>query len=200
MVFSILLIQKKFYFKKSNIDKNFVQIIIPHGAYEIESLNNEIEMNFFDTGCYSDEDYPFKIKLSFSTLGSNVELSPQVPIIGFVFNDGLGNLLGFNETILWQDYKLSPNPVDILSFDSIFIECKIAKRMTFRGRRSEILHGFNMTVSHGYKYVQNLRGGLQGYMMNTNDFISSINFKLETENNETFNGQSITFRLSIKED
>ena len=37
---------------------------------------------------------------NFSTLGSIVEISPQGPILGFVFDDSIGNLLGFNESIL----------------------------------------------------------------------------------------------------
>ena len=38
-------------------------------------------------------------------------------------------------------------------------------------------------------------------MMDTKGIISSIGFKLKNENGEivSFNGQSITFRLSIKE-
>ena len=38
-------------------------------------------------------------------------------------------------------------------------------------------------------------------MMDTKDIFSSICFKLKNENSEivSFNGQSITFRLSIKE-
>ena len=38
-------------------------------------------------------------------------------------------------------------------------------------------------------------------MMNTKDFISSTKFKIKNENDElvSFNGQSITFRISIKE-
>ena len=58
-----------------------------------------------------------------------------------------------------------------------------------------------MTVNPGYKYAERFAGGVVCYMMNTNDFISSINFKLKNENGElvSFNGQSLTFRLYIKE-
>ena len=37
--------------------------------------------------------------------------------------------------------------------------------------------------------------------MNTKDFVSSINLKLKNENGDlvSLNGQSVTFRLSIKE-
>ena len=57
-----------------------------------------------------------------------------------------------------------------------------------------------MDVDLGYKYIENFRGGVQLYMMQSKDFVSSISFKLKVENNEliSFNGQSITFRLSIK--
>ena len=53
----------------------------------------------------------------------------------------------------------------------------------------------------GYKYIEKFSGGIQWYMMESKDVISSICFKLRNENNNlvSFNGQSITFRLSIKE-
>ena len=58
-----------------------------------------------------------------------------------------------------------------------------------------------MDVDPGYKYIENFRGGVQWYLMITKTFISSINFELKNENDDfvSFNGQSITFRLSIKE-
>ena len=57
-----------------------------------------------------------------------------------------------------------------------------------------------MTVDPGYKYVEKLAGGISWYMMETKDFISSINSKLKNENIElvSFSCQSITFRFSIK--
>ena len=96
-----------------------------------------------------------------------------------MFDDSIGNLLGFNETILLEEYNLSPNSVDILSFDNIFIHTDIAQGMIFRGKRSGIIHNFTMDVDPGYKYIEKFRGGIQWYMMDTKDFISSINFKLK---------------------
>ena len=73
--------------------------------------------------------------------------------------------------------------------------------MIFRGRPSGIIHKFTMDVGPGYKYIETFRGGVQWYMMESKDFISSISFKLKNEKNQTasFNGQSSTFRLSIAE-
>ena len=144
----------EFYFKKNRIDEDFIQIRIPEGAYEIESSINEIKGNIIDKEHYTEANYPFTIKPNFSTLGSIVEILPQGSIIGFVFEDSIGNLLGFNETILWEEYNLSRNPVDILSFDNIFIECNIAKGMIFKGKRSGIIHNFTMDVDPGYKYIE----------------------------------------------
>ena len=109
--------------------------------------------------------------------------------------------MGFKPKVLVEKYNLSDYPLDILSFDNIFLECDIAQGMIFEGKRSQIIHNFTMDVDPGYKYIEKFRGGVQWYMMESKDVISSICFKLKNENNQivSFNGQSITFRLSIKE-
>ena len=183
-IFNITCKNIKFYFKKNLIEEDFIQITIPPCAYEIESLNNEIKRIFIDKEHYTEANYPFSIKPNFSTLGSIVEIRPQRPIIGFVFDNSIGTLLGFNETILWEEYNLSPNPVDILSFDNIFIECDIAQGMISKGKRTGIIINFTMDVDPGYKYIEKFRGGVQGYMMESKDVISSICFKLKKENNQ----------------
>ena len=58
-----------------------------------------------------------------------------------------------------------------------------------------------MTVDPGYKYVESFIGGITWYMLQGKDILSSNCFKLKDENNQlgSFNGQSVTFRISIKE-
>ena len=200
-IFNVTNRNNKLYFKKNLLNEDFIQITVPPGAYEIESLNNEFKRIFIDKEYYTEENYPFTIKPNFSTLGSIIEIKPQGSIIGFVFEDSLGSLLGFVETILWEEYNLSPKQVDILSFDNIFIHTNIAQGMTFKGKRSGIIHNFTMDVDPGYIYIEKFRGGIQWYMMDSKDTISSLCFKLKNEDNQivSFNGQSITFRLSIGE-
>ena len=194
-------IKNNSYFKKAIKDDDHIIITIPPGAYEIESLNNEIKSIIIDQEYYTEANYPFNIKPNFSTLGSIIEISTQGSVITFVSDDSIGDLLGFNKTSIFEEYNLSPNPVDILSFDNIFLECNIAKGMIFRGKRSGIIHNFTMDVDPGYKYIEKFRGGIQWYMMESKDIISSICFKLKNENGNlvSFNGQPLTFRLSIKE-
>ena len=144
---------------------------------------------------YSEKENPFTIKPNFSTLGSNLEISPQGPINLFVFDNSIRILLGFHETILYKEYILSPNLVDIVSFDNIFLECDNAQGTILKGKRSGIIHSWTMTVDPGYKNVEEIAGGTSWYMMESKDFVSSISFILKIGNINliSFNGQSITF-------
>ena len=58
-----------------------------------------------------------------------------------------------------------------------------------------------MDVDSGYNYIEKFRGGVQWNMAETSEFISSISSILKIEKNQraSVNGQSITFRSSIKE-
>ena len=200
-IFNIKISNIQFYFKKTITDEDgFFQTTIPPGAYEIESLNDEFKRIYIDQGHYTEVDYPFQIKANFSTLGSIIEISPQGPIIIFMFDDSIRDPLGFHAITLYEKYKLSPNRVYILSFDNIFIHTNFAQGMIFKSKRSGIIHNFTMSGNPGYKYIEKLRGGVQWYEMELNDVISSICFKLKTENIQlvSFNGQSISFRLSMK--
>ena len=201
-IFNVTSKNNKFYFIKSITDEDgFISITIPPGAYEIESLNDEIKRIINNEGYYNELTYPFKIKPNFSTLGSIIEINTQGPVITFIPSDSIGNLLGFNKSTIYEEFNSSPNPVDMFSFDNIFIETNIAKGMIFKGKRTGIIVNFTMDVDPGYKYIEKCRGGVQWYMMDTKDVISSIKFKLKNENGNlvSFIGQSLTFRVSMKE-
>ena len=199
-IFNVTISNSKFYFKKSiTNEEDFIPITIPPGTYKLESMSNEIKRIIFDEGHYSKNEYPCTTKPNFSSLGSIIEKSPQGTIIGFVFNDSIRKLLRLDETILYKDYNISHNPVDILSFDNILLGRDFAKGMIFKGRRSGIIHNWTMRVDPGYKYVAPFVACITWYMTEIKDVISSICFKLKNKNNQlvTFNGQSISFRLSI---
>ena len=146
-IFNVTNSNKKFYFKKTITDEDgFFQITIPEGSYEIESFNNEIKRSIIDEEHYTEANYPFTIKANFSTLGTIIEISPQRPIISFMFDDSIRDLLGFHAINLYEEYNLSTNPVAILSFDNIFLECNIAQGMIFKGKRSGIIHNFWLQI------------------------------------------------------
>ena len=172
----------KFYSKKSLIREDILQITFPSGAYKLDSLNDEIKRINLDKSPYTEAENPFTIKPNFNTLGSVIEKKPQGAIIGFVFDDSIRNLLGLSENMLFKEYILSNNLVDILSFDKFFFERDIARgRMLFRGKRSNIIHNWTMTVDPGYKHEKKISGGVTWYMMETKDVVSSISLKLQTK-------------------
>ena len=117
-IFNVINSNNKFYFKKtiSNED-GFFQITIHPGAYEIESLNDEIKRITIDEGHYTEANYPFKIKPNFSTLGSIIEISPQGPIISFMFDDSIKNLLGF--MLLYYMKNIIYQPIPLISYHLI---------------------------------------------------------------------------------
>ena len=135
----------------------------------------------------------------FIHLQSN-QYSIQGPVITFVPDDIISDYLGFNKTTIYEEYIVSPNPVDILSIDKTFLECNIAQGMFFRGKKSGTKHSSTKHVDPGYKHIEKIRGGVQWPMMESKDIISCVCFNLKNENIQlvSFNGQSITFRLSIK--
>ena len=161
----------------------------------------EIKRIIIEEEHYTEVDHPFLIKANFATLGSIIGITTQGPVITFVTDDSMRHVLGFIKTTIYEEYNLSRNPVDILSFDNTFFERDIAQGMIFKNKKSGLIHNFTMVVDPGYKYIEKLRGGVQGYMMESKDVISSNCFNLKNENNQivSFNCQSITFRLSIKE-
>ena len=84
-------------------------------------MNKEIKRIVNEEGHFTEEDYPFTIKPNFSTLGSIIEISKQELLVSFLPDDSIREILGFNAVTLYEKYNLSPNTVDIISFD-IFIE------------------------------------------------------------------------------
>ena len=43
------------------------------------------------------------MKPNFSTLGSIIEISPQGPILSFMFDDSIKDLLGYNARTLYEE-------------------------------------------------------------------------------------------------
>ena len=66
-IFNVTNSINNFYVMKSVTDEDaFIQITISPGAYEIESLNNEINRIIIDEEHYTEGNYPFTIKARFS--------------------------------------------------------------------------------------------------------------------------------------
>ena len=174
-IFKVTNSNNEFFFMKSIFDEDgLIHITIPPGAYELESVNNEIERIIIEEGHYAQSNYPFKIKPTFSTMGSIIKSVPQGTIISFMFDKSIRELLGFTAQTLYEEYNLSPNSVDFSSFDNIFKHTNNAQAPVSKDKRSGIVHILTKDVDPGYKFIERFRGGVQWYMTESKDIISSI--------------------------
>ena len=109
--------------------------------------------------------------------------------------------LGFDAVTIFKEENFSQNPVDILSFEKVFLECNFPQGKIFREKRGWIIQSFTKYVNPGDKYNEKFISGVQWYMMQSKNFVSSISFKLKNKNGGlvSFSGQSSNFCLSIKE-
>ena len=136
-IFNVTVENYKFYFTKSVQDDNFTQISIPPGAYEIASVDKEVKRTIFPEGHSTESTYPFKLKPNFSTLGSFKAISSNIRSsqIAFTPDDSIRDHLGFKAVVFFEIFNLSPNPVDILPIDNIFMECDIARGKIYRANK-----------------------------------------------------------------
>ena len=134
-IFNVTHPNNKFQFAKSITYKDgFLEITILKVAHEIENLSNEIRRTIIEEGHFTEVDYPFIIKPNFSTLGSIPEISRRETLISFIPDESIRDLSGFIATTLSEVNNLSPNAVDIITFDIIFFENDNAQGMIFKGK------------------------------------------------------------------
>ena len=123
-LFNVTFSNNKFHFAESITDKDgFIHITIPPGAYEIESLNDEIKRIINDDCHFTEGNYAFNMIAIFSTLVSNIESSEQSSSISFLAND-IRRDLRFHATTIYEEINLSSNPVDTLTLKK-FLHTKI---------------------------------------------------------------------------
>ena len=159
--FNVTNSNNKFCFTTPFSDIQPIFIIIKPGVCELESLDAEINRISINDRYFREDGYPFRIKPNFSKLGSNIEIDVGIGRqISFTHNVIIRDLLGFKPKVVPDECILSDYPVDILSFDNIFLECDIAQGMIFRGKRSGIIRNFMMDVDPGYKNIEKTKGGV----------------------------------------
>ena len=99
-----------------------------------------------------------------STSGSIIEITPgRGWRISFVQEANLRDVSGFKPRVIHEEYKVSQNPVDILSFDNSFLETEIANGTLIEGKLARVIHNFTMDLDPGYKYIEKFSGTTMAY-------------------------------------
>ena len=116
--------------------------------------------------------------------------------ITFVHDDSLRGLSGFNPVVFFGNYILYQTFLTVLLLLTLSWKLISLKQCFLRG----LFHSLTMDVGLSFSHVEKIRGGAQRCMMESEDFISNINFifKNEKKNLIYFNSQSIGFSLSTK--
>ena len=105
---------------------NTTRYVFLPGAKNLESLRGEITNPPFNEGYVSEEDYPFTIKPTYSILQGNIEnwawyrMKNQSCTRRYFLR-----ILGCKPKVIHEESNISNYPVDILSFDNVFLEIKL---------------------------------------------------------------------------
>jgi len=169
-------------------------ITLETGSYEISQINSEVQRLMALNG-----DSGIEITINYHTLGSVVNITPTTYQVDFSVASSLASVLGFNSVILTQGYNISPNIVNILSANSILVNCSIVGNSYLNSNQSPVLYSFFPNVRPGYKIVQDPVNVV--YLPVNGEQIQDIRIWLtdQDENVLDFRGETITVRLNLKQ-
>lgn len=171
------------------------EIIFPTGAYEIQAINEYIQERLVK----HDNEAIFSIEANEMTLKCVINVKKPNVKIYFNHNQSLNKLLGFKKDIIEGVGKHEgENIVDILSVNSILVNCDIVEGSYLDGLQKPILYSFFPDVPPGFKI--NEKPNTVVYLPITIPTINSIRIWLTDQDHKPLNlrGEKITIRLHLK--
>ena len=127
---------------------SWVKIKIPEGSYEIEDINNTIQLEMKKRGHHDliNEDYFINISTSYNTLKSVLILENGYQV-DFNNQNSLAKVLGFTGTKYTEGFHESENVVNILSINSILVNIDIISGSYVNGTTKNTIYSFFPKVS-----------------------------------------------------
>jgi len=180
----------------------WTSIILPEGAYEINSLNNAIKSTMKANGHWDSVNNECYINLSISlaTSKSIVTIRNAKYVIDFTQPNTIRERLGFNSKILSSGTNVSDNIVQITNISTINIECNICEGSYFNGKLGNILYTFpSYTVPVGYKIIERISFPI--YLPVSLKTISHIRIRIIDEDGKliNFNNEEIAMVLELRQ-
>mgnify|MGYP003529801874 FL=1 len=132
-------------------------ITIETGAYELESINDEIQRLMKANRDWDavNNAYYISVSANTSTLKSIIDITNADYKIDFTISNSLRSILGFDSVILSQGHNVSDSIVNIIDFNSIFVNCDCINGSYVNGISSPVIYSFGPKVSPGYRIVEN---------------------------------------------
>lgn len=179
-----------------NIDENHNKLYIgetiieiPTGSYEITDINEYIQTKL-------SEDISFSLTANNNTLQSVIKCNKTV---NFQPHDTIATLLGFSNVTLQPNHTYtSQNPVKILKFNVLRVECNITAGAYINNKKVHTIHEFFPIVPPGYKILE-IPSKVIYHPVQVNS-IDYIQLKIvdESGNLVNFRGETVTVRLHLK--
>ena len=168
-------------------------VTLSTGAYEIDSINSEIERLMQTNG-----DSGIEILANVATLGSVINIAPATHRVDLTVPNSLAATLGFTSTILSTGFNVSPNIVNILTVNSILVHCDIMKDSYLNNMHYPTIYSFFPNVNPGYKIVQNPINIV--YLPLHSKDIFKVRIWLTDQDLKPINlrGEKITIRMELK--
>jgi hypothetical protein len=131
-------------------------ITIETGSYELESINDEIQRLMKINGDWDSvsKAYYINISANTSTLKSIIDITNADYKIDFTIPNSLTSLLGFDSVILSEGRNISDSIVNIIDFNSIFVNCDCINGSYVNGISSPVIYSFGPKVSPGCRIVE----------------------------------------------
>lgn len=171
------------------------EIVFPTGAYEIQTINEYIQEQLIK---HDNKDI-FIIEANLITLKCIINMKKSNVKIYFTHANSLSKLLGFRKDIGEgiREYE-GENIVDILSVNSILVNCDIVEGSYLNGLQKPVLYSFFPDVPPGFKI--NEKPNTVVYLPVTIPTINSIHIWLTDQDHKPLNlrGEEITIRLHLK--
>ena len=124
------------------------KILLLVGCYEITEINNGLKRLL---GSNSND---IDITANVVTLGSIINITNENVKIDFTVANSIASVLGFNSGVIKHGRNESQNIVNILSINSLLINCNIIGNSYMNGCQSQILYSFFPNCRPGGKIVQ----------------------------------------------
>jgi hypothetical protein len=178
---------------------NQIITLLP-GIYSIIDINAAIQSAMQTLGDWNSgtQTYYITILINNTTLGSVVNITNPAYTVDFTILNSLANLLGFNPLVLTSGYNISPNIVNILTVNSILVNCNIISGSYSGGIHSTVLYSYFPSVGPGYKIIQTPINVV--YLPLIGDHIQSVRFWITDQNGNIldFNTEETTLRIKIQ--
>ena len=127
-------------------------IEIETGAYQLEEINEEMQRLMEVNG----DSLVITILANTSTLKSIIDITHKDYKIDFTIPNSLRSILGFHSVILSYGRSISNTIVNIIDFNSIFVNCDCISGSYVNGISSPVIYSFGPKVPPGDR-IANLR-------------------------------------------